>query len=265
MNLPLGLSSLALTAKEAALEAAKILKNGFKQSIKVSTKPGRQNYVTEYDNQSENCIISSIKNQFPSHQFLAEESGLSYQIEPEEVLWIIDPLDGTTNFIHHIPIFTISIAAMIKQEIVCGVIYQPFTNELFISEKNQGAYLNGKKLQVSSTKFIKDALISINFPYDVKDHPIFSIEQLREFTLLGASLRNLGSSSLALAYLAAGKLDAFWMNHLYPWDWAAGKLMIEESQGKLTFYPEKENLFTTSTILATNSQLHPKLLKCIKH
>ncbi len=261
MPLSFDLSSLTFVAMQAALKAGEIIRKGFGTSYQITTKPGRQNFVTEYDKQSEACIIAAIQKQFPSHAFLGEESGLSQSIDEENILWIIDPLDGTTNFTHHLPLFAVSIAAYYRNESLCGVIYQPLTNELFVSEKDKGSYLNGQKLKVSSTQLIEDALIGAGFPYDVHDHPTLGIEQLAHLTRLGATLRNLGSASLALAYVAAGKLDGFWMNHLHPWDWAAGKLLIQEAGGLLTFYKEPHQPFTTSSsILATNQALHQQLL-----
>ncbi|WP_068470874.1 inositol monophosphatase family protein [Candidatus Protochlamydia phocaeensis] len=260
------LSYLTFVATQAALKAGEILRKGFGTSYQIQLKSGRQNFVTEFDKASEACIISFIKEHFPTHIFLAEESGLSAQVGAETILWIIDPLDGTTNFAHHIPLFSISIAAYYKEECLCGVIFQPLTHELFISEKGKGAYLNGERLSVSTTDRIENALIGAGFPYDVKDHPTLCIEQLAQLTQLGATLRNLGSASLALAYVAAGKLDGFWMNNLYIWDWAAGQLLIQEAQGKITYYDRQaRQLTSTTSLLATNSPLHEPLLKYLTH
>jgi myo-inositol-1(or 4)-monophosphatase len=170
-------------------------------------------------------------------------------------------LDGTSNFSRHIPLFSISIAASYLGETLCGIVYQPLSNELFIAEKNHGAYLNGEKLSVSSTRHAEDALIGIGFPYEVYDPPTFSLEKLGELIKEGVTLRNLGSAALSLAYVAAGKLDAFWMNHLYPWDWAAGKLLVQESGGAFTTYAgNKDALEQPASILASNGLLHSLLL-----
>lgn len=258
MTLPI-FSTLTFIAIQAALKAGDILKRGFGSSYEISSKPGRQNYVTEFDKASEACIISFIQEHFPTHNFLAEESGLKEESHEDQILWIIDPLDGTSNFAHHIPIFTISIAAYHQEKGICGVIYQPLTQELFIAERGKGAYQNGVKLKVSQTKNIGEALIISGLPYDSAAVPIFSFEKLREVIDQGVILRNLGSAALALAYVAAGKADAFWMCNLYPWDIAAGKLLIEEAGGLLFSYGEETSISSPTNILASNEALHPYL------
>lgn len=260
-------SSLTLTAIQAALKAGEILRRGFGTSFEITAKPGRQNIVTEFDKASEICIISFIKERFPSHNFLAEESGLSKQLEKNTILWFIDPLDGTTNFAHHLPIFTISIAAYQNEKGLCGVIYQPISHELFVVEKDKGAYLNGTRLTVSQTKNIEDCLFVASLPYDsVKSTTILDIEKLLQISQSGVTIRNFGSAALALAYVAAGKIDAFWMYNLYPWDIAAGQLLIEEAGGLLTRYEKPQSpLHYPCNILATNQVLHPILEKNLLH
>lgn len=253
-------SLMTLTAIEAATQAGDILKRGFGTTYEITAKPGRQNFVTEYDKLSEASIISLIKERFPSHDFLAEESGLSSERDEGNVLWVIDPLDGTTNFTHHIPLFTISIAAYHHGKGLCGVIFQPLTQELFVAEKGKGAYLNGKRLTVSSTGKIEDALIVASLPYDVTAEPIVDMDKLLQLSRSGVTLRNLGSAALSLAYVAAGKVDAFWMYNLFPWDLAAGQLLIEEAGGTITRYDSPHSsLYAPSNILATNQILHAPL------
>src|ERR1700722_11296868 len=155
-------SPMTQVAIEAALKAGAILRAGYGTQYEISFKPGVQNYVTEYDYASERCLIEYIKKYYPSHSFLCEESG-STQVQNSEILWIIDPLDGTTNFTHDIPIFCISIGAYAKDHMICGVIYQPITEELFVAEKGRGAYLNGKKLHVSSTEHFVGSLGATGF------------------------------------------------------------------------------------------------------
>lgn len=252
-------SSLTFTAIQAALQAGNILKRGFGTNYEISNKPGKQNFVTEYDKASEACIIDFIQEHFPSHNFLAEESGLKEQSQEGEVLWIIDPLDGTTNFAHHIPIFTISIAAYHLGEGICGVIFQPLTQELFIVEKGKGAYLNGVRLKVSQTKQIDEALIIASLPYDVSSIPNFNLDRFTQLTQQGVTLRNLGSAALALAYVAAGKADAFWMYNLHPWDIAAGQLLIEEAGGCVCKYGNESTFTPPFNLLASNQALQPYL------
>ncbi len=257
-------SSLTLAAVQAALRAGDILRKGFGTKHEITNKPGRQNLVTEYDRASENCIIATIQEQFPTHSFLAEESGYTTPYQGEHIVWVIDPLDGTTNFVHHIPLFTISIAAYYQEQGLCGVIFQPLTQELFIVERGKGAYLNGVRLHTSQTKKIEEAVIITGLPYDTRATPLFNIEQLLQIIGQGATLRNLGSAALALAYIAAGKADAFWMYNLYPWDLAAGQLLIEEAGGVLSFYKNKPTLHSPTNVLASNPELHSFLKHCLE-
>jgi myo-inositol-1(or 4)-monophosphatase len=253
-------SSLTLTAIQAALKAGDIVRKGFGTAYEITAKPGRQNFVTEYDRASEGCIISFIKERFPSHSLLAEESGFSSESEEENVLWIIDPLDGTSNFAHHIPIFTISIAAYRQKKGLCGVIFQPITHELFVAESGKGAYLNGTRLTVSQTNTLEECLIVAGLPYDATSVPILDMEQLLRISQNGVTLRNFGSAALSLAYIAAGKVDALWMYNLYPWDLAAGALLIKEAGGLLTLYERDQSVpYSASNILASNKAMHSLL------
>lgn len=255
-------SDYTVIAIHAALKAGEILRRGFGTLFEIRSKPGKQNFVTEYDKAAEDCIIEIIKQKYPSHSILAEESGFDQQQE-EEVLWIIDPLDGTTNFAHQIPIVTVSIGVKLKHSLLCGVIYQPFTNELFVAEKEKGAFLNGAPLAVSQTHLIDHALIVAGLPYDIPSSPSLDVEDLLAISRRGATLRNLGSAALSLAYVAAGKVDALWMYNLYPWDFAAGQLLIEEAGGTVTRYPIDNAPQSPSNLLATNQLLHSQLTDLI--
>jgi myo-inositol-1(or 4)-monophosphatase len=161
-------SSMTLVAIQAALQAGEILKRGFGTLYQITAKPGKQNIVTEYDHAAEACIVRLIKQHFPSHSILAEEMG-HFKAQDQTIVWYIDPLDGTTNFAKHIPIFTISIAAYQEQKGLCAVIWQPLTQELFIAERGKGAYLNGTPLSISSTQKIADAIIGVGSPYPLED------------------------------------------------------------------------------------------------
>lgn len=254
------LSQLTLIAIEAAIQAGAILKKGFGLGCVIDTKPGKQNLVTEYDRASEACIISFIKKEYPTHCFLAEESGLSKKGEEAEILWIIDPLDGTTNFTREIPIFTVSIAAYQQGKCLSGVVFQPMTNELFIAEKGKGAFLNQKRLETSKVKSLEKSMIMVGLPYEVSFNPMIGTEDLTTLVQQGAILRNLGSAALALAYIAAGRIDAFWMYNLYLWDIAAGQLLIEEAGGKCTRYGSASSFIESPlNFLATNKHLHTLL------
>ncbi len=258
-------SKITKVAIEAALSAGKILFNGFGTSFKISTKAGKQNYVTEFDHASEAKIISVIKDYYPDHQFLAEESGFINENNKSDIRWIIDPLDGTTNFSRNIPIFTISIAAYQKNRGLTGVIYQPITNELFVAESGKGAFLNDRSIHVSKKEKIDDALFIAGLPYDTIKIPEFNLRKLTHLIHQGAVLRNLGSAALALSYIAAGKADALWMYDLFPWDIAAGQILIDEAGGKLTRYLTNHLEFSSAHILASNQILHPFLINFLEN
>ncbi len=225
-------SSITSLAIDTALRAGSLLREGFGTSFKIDMKPGIKNYVTEFDLAAEQLIIDSIKSEYPSHSFLAEESGESTD-QSGEVLWIIDPLDGTTNFAHNIPLFGVSIAGFSRSEgLLCGVIYEPMTDELFVAEKGKGAYLNGTKISVSKCPKIRSGISCTNFPRDVHLNPGNCIDHFIHVLKLGSTIRNLGTSVINLAYVAAGRFDAYWTPHLHPWDISAGMLMIQEAGAK---------------------------------
>ncbi len=255
--------SLLQLAEQTALSAGAILREGFGGSFSIANKEGRHNLVTEYDHRSEDCIISAIHSQYPEHSFLAEESGASGN-EAISVRWIIDPLDGTVNFAHSIPLFCVSIAAEIAGEIVCGVIYQPLLNELFSAVKGGGAFLNGNRIYVSSKMNLEDAILVTGFPYNVSDNPNNCIDHFSAFLRLGVPIRRLGSAALDLAYTAAGRFDGFWEARLNPWDLAAGMLLVSESGGIISDYHNNPYHFGTEHIVASNGLIHDEMLTVIK-
>lgn len=252
-------SSEALTvAVEAALKAGEMLRQKFGTEFKVSSKEGRHNLVTECDKASEKMIIGTIHKIFPDHAILAEESGASAQ--KNHVTWIIDPLDGTVNFAHTIPVFSVSIAAAVGAEVVAGVVYQPITQETFTAEKGKGAFLNGKPIRVTHTPKIEEAIVSTGFPYNLNENPLGCIEAFLKVARLGLPIRRLGSAAIDLSYVAAGRFDAFWEVILHPWDFAAGQLLIEEAGGKVTDYQGKgHSLFAAGPILASNGKIHQQM------
>jgi len=248
----------------AAQQAGEILKKAFNSPYQITFKEGKHNLVTQYDAEVENLIITFIKKQFPEHNFLAEESG-EHGNFPDNILWIIDPIDGTVNFAHNIPLFSISIAATFQGEVLSGVIYNPITSELFVAEKNNGAYLNGAPLSVSKTNILAEAILATGFPYFVHENPLNCIDHFVSFTKLGVPIRRLGSAALDMAYVAAGRFDAFWEVSLKPWDFAAGLLLIEEAGGLITNYAKEPLIITKSSpILASNKALHDQMLQHLK-
>jgi myo-inositol-1(or 4)-monophosphatase len=174
-------------------------------------------------------------------------------------------LDGTVNFAHGIPLFSVSIAAVADNEVLASCVFQPMTQELFWAEKGQGAYLNGNKLNVTANTSLDNAILSTGFPYNVNEDPLHCIETFSKMARKGIPLRRLGSAAIDLAYVAAGRFDAFWEVSLQPWDFAGGKLLVEEAGGKVTQYDGKPcDLFKATTILATNGLLHPVMQKEIQ-
>lgn len=209
-------------------------------------------------------ILKRIRSHFPTHQFLAEEGSFE-DINHREVLWIVDPLDGTVNFVHSIPIFGISIAVSIAKEIVAGVIYQPLSNELFVAQKKGGAFLNGQLLRISRIKELDDAFIATGFPYNVAKNPLHCIESFDFMARKGVSLRRLGAAAIDLAYVAAGRFDGFWEVGLHPWDMAAGKLLVEEAGGRVSLYDgSPHQIFGYFPLIATNGHLHNQLIETLK-
>ncbi len=250
------LSHIALIAIEAALQAGEILRQGFGTHFAISSKEGKHNLVTEYDHKSEKAIIAFIKSHFQDSQFLAEESG-STGVDKGKILWIIDPLDGTVNFAHQIPIFSISIAAYNGHDIIAGVVYQPITHELFVAEKKRGAFLNGQKIAVSDVSQIDMAMLSTGFPYDLAKNPFHCIDHFIDILKLGIPIRRMGSAAIDLAYTACGRFEGFFEVGLKAWDIAAGKLLLEEAGGKMSGWDKMPiDLFHPKTVFASNGKIH---------
>lgn len=246
-------------ARTAALEAGALLQRGFGTSFRIDNKEGRHNLVTEYDHQAEELIFSTIQQYFPDHDFLGEERGGIHQSVPNTVRWIVDPLDGTVNFAHSIPIFCVSIAAEYNGELLCGVIYAPMTNELFTAERGKGAFLNDQPIIVSTTQTLDDAILVTGFPYNAADNPGKCIDHFTRFVQLGLPVRRLGSAAIDLAYLAAGRFDGYWEVSLHPWDVAAGKLLLTEAGGTITRYDGSPYTLSGGTMLATNGVIHEEM------
>ena len=200
------------------------------ESLTVSSK-GRNDFVTEVDRAAEQEIIASIRRNYPQHAFLAEESGRSGE---HDTLWIIDPLDGTTNYLHGFPVFCVSIACQIKGRLEHAVIYDPTRGELFTASRGAGAHLDNHRMRVSKARTLEGSLVSTGFPYRANlEYLDAYLAMLRAVTEQAAGVRRPGSAALDLAYVAAGRVDAFWEIGLSPWDTAAGTLLIQEAGGRI--------------------------------
>jgi myo-inositol-1(or 4)-monophosphatase len=250
-------------AIEAALEAGKYLKMNVGKVRQVERKDGQMtNLVTEIDKYSERMIIDRIKKIYPSHDFLAEESGAADIFS--EYRWIIDPLDGTVNFTHGLPIFCVSIGLEYKGEIILGVVYDPSLDELFTAEKGKGAWLNKKRIEVSKTAKLIESLVVTGFPYTVNQNPEPDITHFRNFVVEAQAVRRLGSAALDLCAVAAGRFDGFWEGALHSWDMAAGVLIVTEAGGKWTDYNGTPSTVYNKQMLATNGLIHEQMIEVLK-
>lgn len=240
----------------AAYKGAEILRANFGKKCKIQKK-GAKDLVTESDTESERLIIETIRKVFPSHGILAEESGSDNN--GAECIWIIDPLDGTTNFAHNLGLFAVSIAFSIKGDIAAGIVLNPITGELFTAVKGKGAQLNGIPIYVSETASLSESLLVTGFPYNVKDiKPL----QVRFFNCVKASqgIRRLGSAALDLCFVASGRFEGFWEENLKPWDTAAGIIIASEAGGKISDFSGNPYNIYQNEILATNGTIHKEAL-----
>ena len=249
-------------AKRTIEKAGIIVKNNYNKLNKISYKQGAFNLVTNIDKEVEKYIVTQIKNTFPEHSIIAEESGLHKKISAYQ--WFIDPIDGTTNFAHNYPCFCISIALAHNEVIQLGLVKNPVTDDSYTVIKNKGAKLNDKPIKVSKITRLKDSLLATGFPYDKLSSKKNNLKNFGKLTLMTHGVRRDGSAALDLCYVASGKIDGFWELKLSPWDVAAGTLIVEEAGGKITgFHGNKYDIYKKE-IVATNGLIHKELLKNLK-
>jgi myo-inositol-1(or 4)-monophosphatase len=250
-------------AIETALEAGKYLKENVGKILHIEHKGGHEtNLVTEIDKKVEEMIIGKIKKHFPNHDFLGEESG-SAEIK-SECRWIIDPLDGTVNYTHGLPIYSVSIGLEHEGKIVLGVVYDPSLDELFTAEKGKGAWLNKKRIQVTKTQKLIESLVVTGFSYAINKNPEPDLTHFRNFVIESQAVRRLGSAALDLSYVACGRFDGFWEGTLNPWDIAAGVLLVMEAGGKWTDYRGVPSNVYNKQVLATNGLIHEQMMAVLK-
>ena len=247
---------------QAARKAGAFLGSRFGTRPPVSYKGSPTNLVTEMDRGAEAIILQTIRHHFPGHSVLAEESGARTGTESHR--WIVDPLDGTTNYAHGFPIYGVSIALEVEAVLEVGVVYDPSRGELFVAERGRGATLNGAPLRVSTTPRLLESLLGTSYPNDLR---AAARDNLAEHTALMhrcRSVRSVGSAVLGLAAVAAGRLDGYWEQRLGPWDIAAGALLIREAGGTVTAVDGSPLDLTAPSITAANPLIHSEILAALK-
>ncbi|HEX9014787.1 MAG TPA: inositol monophosphatase family protein [Chloroflexota bacterium] len=259
INSTIPLAQLADTAVHAARAAGAILLQELSNERRVEFK-GAINLVTDADRRSEAAIVSIVRARYPEHQILAEEGSRSDG--PSGYRWIIDPLDGTTNYAHRYPHFAVSIAVELDGEIAVGAVYDPVRDELFSAQAGQGAFVNGKPLSVSKTAGLLHGLLCTGFPYD-RDQFGPSLRRWDRFIRRAQAVRRDGSAALDICYVAAGRFDGFWENHLQPWDAAAGLLVVREAGGTVSGFDGGVPDLYAGELVASNGLLHGDMLEVL--
>lgn len=243
---------------EISKSAGSIIKEGFGTKFKIEYKTNESNLVTEIDKASEELIINFVKKRYPSHSILAEEGGDVKR--SSEYLWVVDPLDGTTNFAHGLPIFSVSIGVQKNNETIAGVVYDVMRDIVFHAEKGNGAFANSEKIKVSNVDKLEHSLLVTGFPYNVSENPEEAFERFTVLTKKARGIRRLGSAAIDFCYLASGVFDGFWEVYLHPWDICAGKLIAEEAGGIVTDFNGNSVGIFSKKILSSNNKIHKQII-----
>jgi len=246
---------------EIAKSAGSVLKEGFGKNFQIEFKTNESNLVTEYDKKSEAVIMEYISKKYPAHTIITEES--AGHKGSSEYAWVIDPLDGTTNFAHGFPVFSVSIGVTKGTEVIAGCVYDVMRDDLYCAEKGGGSYRNDKKLNVSSTEILGRSLLVTGFPYDIAGNPYNAAGIFTEFLKHARGIRRLGSAAIDFCFVASGAFDGFWEVHLNPWDICAGRLLVEEAGGRVTDFRGVNSELFPKHILATNGKLHKPMEEVI--
>jgi myo-inositol-1(or 4)-monophosphatase len=249
-------------AVAAAQQAGKLIADAYRTDFRVDYKQGTTtNLVTEVDRRSEAAIIEALSKAFPDHRILAEEGGEGSQ-KPSSYKWIVDPLDGTTNFAHGFPAFCVSIGLEVKGRVVLGVVYDPLRQELFEAQAGQGAFLNGERLRVSRAATLDKALLVTGFAYDQEGRRS-NLDHFSRFALRAQGIRRTGSAAIDLCYVASGRIDGFWEMKLFPWDVAAGSLIVAEAGGRVTDFADRAFSIYGHEVLASNGLVHQAMIEVL--
>jgi len=247
-------------AKAAALEAGELLRGDFHRLGEVQFK-GEINLVTASDHASQDLIFGRLSSRFPDHDFLAEE-GLK-KLGGAAFRWVFDPLDGTTNFAHRFPVFCVSIALEGEGRLVCGVVHNPMSGETFWAESGEGAWLNGRRIRVSTTGDLVRSLVATGFSYDIRETQA-NIAEHDRILLRAQGVRRCGSAALDLGCVACGRFDGFWELKLNPWDTAAGALLVAEAGGRVSDFEGGPVDIYRPEVVASNGRIHPFLLEALR-
>lgn len=266
MSLPydqdIPLDRLASVATDAARQAGAVLAECTRTGFRIEHKQVI-NLVTDADHRAEQRIIDVIHNSFPTHPVLAEERGLTEQ-SPSRYKWVIDPLDGTTNFAHGFPAYCVSIGVECDGRGILGVVYDPTRDELFTAQIGRGAHLNGTPIAVSKTNLLDQALLVTGFAYDIRDTPNNNLNHFVRFAINVQGLRRTGTAALDLCYVAAGRFDGFWEVALNPWDMAAGAVILREAGGRVTDFMGNTHSIYGKELVASNGLIHQAMLNLLQ-
>lgn len=254
---------LVTIATDAARKAGNMMLRSIDrlESIKVNTK-SRHDYASEVDRTSEDIIIKTIRKSYPDHAIIGEETG-AHTGKDKEICWIIDPLDGTTNYIHGLPHYAISIAIQVKEKIEHGVIYDPIRQEMFIASRGAGSYVNNRRIRVSPQLKMENAILATGFPFRQRQHFPAYLKSLSAVIEAAEDIRRAGSAALDLAYVAAGRVDGFWEIGLSQWDIAAGSILIKEAGGRVSDFKGGEDYLNSGNIVAGNPRIFKGLLQTL--
>ena len=258
------MNPLLNVATQAARTAGHRIINHMQDIDKLNIEQkGKNDYVSEVDKDAENTIIQIIQKYYPEHTILAEESGVHDTESNSDVRWIIDPLDGTTNFLHQFPQFCVSIAVEVKGRIEHAAIYDPTRDEMFSASRGEGARVDNQRIRVTGQKTLDNALLATGFPYHDFSYLDAYMESFKAFMTSTAGVRRPGSAALDLAYVACGRVDGFWEMNLKPWDIAAGALIIKEAGGLATDFRGGNDFLESGNILAANPKLYKEMAQVI--
>jgi myo-inositol-1(or 4)-monophosphatase len=249
-------------AVDAALAAGRLLRDELSGARRIAYKGSPTNLVTEMDERVEALILERLRGAFPDDAILAEEQGAAGGRSDRR--WIVDPLDGTTNYAHGLPIFGVSIALEAARRLVLGVVYDPSRDEMFVGERGAGATLNDAPIKVSATPSVGASLLVTGFPYNIRETTDTNLPEYAAFSLRARAVRRLGSAVIDLAYVACGRFDAYWELRLGAWDVAAGAVLVEEAGGRITGVDGGALEVDAPTLLATNGLIHDEMLRALK-